>query len=285
MRVGLHFPGAEIGTDAGLIVEWAHLATDLGFSHVAFGDHVLGVDPKTYPGWAGLWVIDPDVQFSGQRPPYTYEDQWHEPFVTMGFLAALTPIELSTCVMVGPLRRTAVLAKQAAQVDILSGGRLRLALGVGWNSGEFAAVGADFKSRGRMLDEQIPLLRQLWTEPLVNFDGEYHELHGAGLAPLPIQRPIPLWIGGFSPAAQRRAGRLADGYVAGTDPEASSGLMDAVRQAAEDAGRDAGSIGFETTRSPTPLTSAALTNAAHLARSAPVPPRSDVSASRRLAPW
>jgi len=240
MRIGIHLPSAEIGGTAAVIADWTRAAEDTGFAFISSGEHVLGVDPTRNPEFAQQWVPDTKVQEA-----YTYRDEWHEPFVTMGFMAALTDLELSTSVLVSPLRRTAVLAKQAAQVDIVSGGRLRLGIAAGWNKGEFANVGVDFESRGKLCDEQIGLLRKFWTEPLVTFHGEFHNVEGAGIAPMPIQRPIPLWVGGFSKGAARRAGRLGDGWIAGSDPVEAGKVLPTVQHAAEAAGRDPAMLGIQ----------------------------------------
>jgi probable F420-dependent oxidoreductase len=166
--------------------------------------------------------------------------------VMFGYLAALTELELVTGIIIAPQRQTALLAKQAAEVDLLSGGRFRLGLGIGWNKVEYEALGQDFRTRGRRLDEQIGLLRRLWAEESVTFDGTFDHIKGAGLAPLPVQRPIPVWIGAQSPVAYRRVGRVADGWF----PQMSPGpqldeALSVVAMAATEAGRDPASIAME----------------------------------------
>src|SRR5438132_4951635 len=160
-------------------------------------DHVLGADPAVHARWNG---------------PYDVDTTFHEPLVFYGFLAAITQLELVTGILVAPQRQTALLAKQAAEVDILSEGRFRLGIGVGWNPVEYQALGQSFSTRGEREEEQIGLLRRLWTERSVTHEGKSDRIIGAGLAPMPIQRPIPIWLGGVSPVAYRRMGEFADGW-------------------------------------------------------------------------
>lgn len=232
MRIGVVFPQTEIGADAGAVRAYAQYVEGLGFTHLAVFDHVVGADPKIHTGWNG---------------PYDVDSTFHEPLVTFGYLAAVTTsLELVSSVLILPQRQTVLVAKQAAEVDILSGGRLRLGVGLGWNAVEYEALGEDFINRGRRCAEQIELLRRLWTERTVTYRGEFHQVTGAGLAPLPVQRPIPLWVGGLSAPAFRRAGRLGDGWFPMMAPGPK--LDDAVRlvhQAAIEAGRDPAGIGME----------------------------------------
>ena len=154
----------------------------MGFTHILVFDHVLGANPERPGGWKG---------------PYTYRHAFHEPFVLFGFLAAATRrVGLVTGIVILPQRQTALVAKQAAAVDVLSGGRLRLGVGVGWNPVEFEALGEDFSTRGRRIEEQVQVMRALWTRELVTFKGNHHRITDAGLNPLPVQRPIPVWMGG-----------------------------------------------------------------------------------------
>jgi probable F420-dependent oxidoreductase len=194
-------------------------------------DHVLGADTNVHRDWRG---------------PYDLDSSFHEPFVLFGFLAGFTSLEVVTGILIGPQRQTALVAKQAAAVDVFTGGKLRLGLGIGWNAVEYEALGKDFSNRGRRLEEQIALLRRLFTEPSVTFEGSYERVTGAGLCPMPLQRPIPIWVGASSLPALRRAGRLADGWFPQAIP--NHGLeeaMEAVRAGAEEAGRDASSLGME----------------------------------------
>jgi probable F420-dependent oxidoreductase len=231
MNIGVVFPQTEIGADVEVVRRYAQRVEQLGFTHVLAYDHVLGADPTVHRGWAG---------------PYDVSTTFHEPLVLYGYLAGVTSIELVTGIIILPQRQTALVAKQAAEVDLLSRGRFRLGIGLGWNPVEYEALGKSFSDRGRRVGEQVELMRRLWTEPTVNFDGTYEKVTGAGLAPLPVQRPIPVWFGAASPPAYRRAGRLADGWFPQVPP--GHGLEEAraaVEQAARDAGRDPTELGIE----------------------------------------
>jgi probable F420-dependent oxidoreductase len=232
MRVGVTFPQTELGGDPGAVRAYAEGVEELGYRHILVYDHVVGADPKVHTGWNG---------------PYDVHTTFHEPFVLYGYLAAVTrSLELVTGVIILPQRQTALVAKQTAEVDLLSGGRLRLGIGVGWNAVEYEALGEDFGSRGKRSAEQIALLRRLWTEQSVTFDGEFDKITGAGLAPLPVQRPIPVWIGAASPPGYKRAGRLADGWFPMMGPgPALDEARTVVERAAVAAGRDPASIGME----------------------------------------
>jgi probable F420-dependent oxidoreductase len=182
----------------------------------------------------------------GWDRPYDVDTTFHEPLVLYGFLAAITSLELVTGIIIGPQRQTALLAKQAAEVDILTEGRFRLGMGVGWNHVEYEALGQDFSTRGKREEEQIGLLRKLWTERSITFDGQFDRVTGAGISPLPVQRPIPLWLGGSSPAAYSRIGRLADGWFPGVAPGPKLDEAKAqVNEAAQQSGRDPQSVGME----------------------------------------
>jgi probable F420-dependent oxidoreductase len=231
MRVGVVFPQTEIGGDRGAVREYAAAVSDLGYSHIAVFDHVVGADPAVHAGWDG---------------PYDVHTTFHEPMVLFGYLAALTPLELVTSILILPQRQTVLVAKQAAEIDLLTGGKFRLGAGLGWNQVEYEALGMDFASRGARVSEQVTLMRRLWSEESVTFDGKYHKVTGAGIAPLPIQRPIPVWFGARAKVALRRAGRIADGWFPTMQPgpdltEAKSIVHDAAREA----GREPASIGME----------------------------------------
>jgi len=232
MRIGVVFPQTELGGDAGAVRAYGRRVEELGYTHVLAYDHVVGADPEVHTGWAG---------------PYDVRTTFHEPLVMFGYLAAITTtLELVTGVIILPQRQTALVAKQAAEVDLLSDGRLRLGIGIGWNAVEYEALGEDFGNRGKRSEEQIAVLRRLWTEPSVTLDGRYHRLTGAGLAPLPVQRPVPVWIGSASDAGYRRAGRLADGWFPMMAPGPGLDHARAVLSAAaEEAGRDPSTIGME----------------------------------------
>jgi probable F420-dependent oxidoreductase len=231
MRIGVVFPQTELGGDAGAVRAWAQRAGELGFTHVLAYDHVAGADPAVHTGWDG---------------PYDVHTTFHEPMVLYGYLAAVTSMELVTGIVILPQRQTVLVAKQAAEVDLLTGGKFRLGVGIGWNRVEYEALGQDFSTRGKRLEEQITLLRRLWTEQSVTFSGTFDRITGAGLAPMPVQRPIPVWVGAQSPRAYRRAGRLADGWFPLMAPGPQ---LDAARQivaeAAAEAGRDQASLGME----------------------------------------
>jgi probable F420-dependent oxidoreductase len=231
VQIGVVFPQTEIGADPVVIRAYASAAEELGYAHILAYDHVLGADPQHYQGWAG---------------PYDIDTTFHEPFVLFGYLAAITSMELVTGIIILPQRQTALVAKQAAEVDILTEGRLRLGVGLGWNAVEYEALGKDFTDRGRRMSEQVALLRRLWTQRSVTFEGRYETVTAAGLAPMPVQRPIPIWFGGTQPAALRRVGRLADGWFPGVGPGPRfDESLAIVRDAAVAAGRDPASIGID----------------------------------------
>ena len=231
MHIGVVFPQTEIGADVTAIRAYAQGVQQLGFSHVLVYDHVVGADPATHAPWTG---------------PYDVHTTFHEPMVLFGYLAAVTTLELVTGIVILPQRQTVLAAKQAAEVDLLTGGRFRFGVGLGWNAVEYEALGKDFTNRGRRLEEQIALLRRLWTEQAITFDGTYERVTGAGLAPLPVQRPIPVWIGARSKPAYERIGRLADGWFPQLQPgpqlQEACAIVDA---AAAAAGRDPASLGIE----------------------------------------
>jgi probable F420-dependent oxidoreductase len=232
MKVGVIFPQTESSADAGALREYVEAVEDIGYQHLAFYDHVVGASPDRPGGWRG---------------PYTDKDVFHEVLVVLGFIAAFTTkLELVTEVLILPQRQTALVAKQAAEIDILSGGRLRLGVGLGWNRVEMEALGEDFHTRGRRIEEQIDVLRRLWTEPVVDFEGTFHHLAGVGINPLP-GRQIPIWMGGTADAAKRRAARLADGWMMNTPTEADPvAALEQMRGLLAEAGRDLSTFGIET---------------------------------------
>jgi probable F420-dependent oxidoreductase len=198
MEIGVAFPQVEIGTDPIVIRDFAQAVEGMGFKHLSCIDHILGAR------------VPNDVPWS---PNYTRDRQFHEPLVLFGFLAAVTrSIRMATAILILPQRQTALVAKQAAEVDVLSQGRLTLGMGIGWNEVEFVAQNETFKNRARRMEEQFEVLRMLWTNELVTFKGKYHEINDAGINPLPVQQPIPLWIGAFQDVAIQRACRIADGW-------------------------------------------------------------------------
>jgi len=231
MQIGVVFPQTDIGGDSGAVRAYGQRVEQLGYTHVIAYDHVVGADPAVHKGWNG---------------PYDVRSTFHEPLVMFGFLAAITSLELVTGIIILPQRQTALVAKQAAEVDLLSGGKFRLGVGLGWNAVEYEALGKNFSDRGRRADDQVALLRRLWTEESVTFTSDDEHVTGAGLAPLPVQRPIPIWFGAASPPAYRRVGRLGDGWFPLVPPgpklDDARALVDA---AAVDAGRDPSTLGLE----------------------------------------
>ena len=232
MQIGVVFPQTEIGADPVGVRDYVQAAEDLGYAHLIVYDHVLGADTRHYPGWGGF---------------YDSKDMFHEPFVVFGYMAAITKrLELVTAVIIVGQRQTALVAKQAAEVDVLSGGRLRLGIGTGWNAVEYEALGEDFHNRGRRSEEQIALLRALWTEETIDFKGRWHRVTHAGVNPLPVQRPIPIWLGGSADQVLRRVARMADGWFPQFQPgEPGQEALSRMRGYAQEAGRDPSAIGVE----------------------------------------
>jgi len=231
MQIGVVFPQTEIGGDPGAVRAYAGTVEELGYAHVVAYDHVVGADPAVHKGWDG---------------PYDVRSTFHEPLVLFGFLAGISTLELVTGIIILPQRQTALVAKQAAEIDLLTGGRFRLGVGLGWNPVEYEALGKDFSDRGKRVDGQVELLRRLWTEASVTYQAGQERVTGAGLAPLPVQRPIPVWFGAASPPAYRRVGRLGDGWFPLIPPGPKLDEAWAlVAAAAVDAGRDPSTIGLE----------------------------------------
>ena len=234
MQVGVIFPQTEIEPDPSAVRDFAQAAEDLGYSHIFIADHVLGADPSFHP----------------ERPAfatYNHKAVVHEAFTLMGFLAGVTSrVGLTTGILILPQRQTVLVAKQAAEVDILSGGRLRLGIGVGWNDVEYEALGEDFGNRGRRSAEQIAVMRALWTQEVVDFHGRWHNITHAGINPLPVQRPIPIWMGGSAEAVLKRVGGLSDGWIPTLPPDQKTAeLWERIKDHARQAGRDPAAIGLE----------------------------------------
>ncbi len=232
MQLGAIFPQTEIGADPVAVRDFAQAAEDLGYEHLLVFDHVLGADASKRESW---------------ERPYSHTSMFHEPFVLFGYLAAFTEtIQMTTGILILPQRQTALVAKQAAAVDVLTGGRLRLGIGIGWNEVEYEALGENFANRGRRSEEQIEVMRLLWTQDVVNFQGRYHKITHAGINPLPVQKPIPIWIGGGAPKVVERIGRLADGWFPQFQPDSAGQEQIAqMREFAKAAGRDPNAIGIE----------------------------------------
>ena len=231
MQVGVTFPQSEIGTDPEIIRDYAQAAEDLGYEHLLAYDHVLGADPSNREGWRG----------------YTHKTMFHEPLTLFSFLAAITRrLELVSGVIVLPQRQTALVAKQASEVDVLSGGRLRLGVGIGWNAVEYEALGEEFGTRGARIEEQIEVMRLLWTQEVVSYEGKYHRIDEAGINPLPVQRPIPVWMGARADVGLRRTARVAGGWFPlGPPDEKMREALKRLRDYVEEAGRDPESVGIE----------------------------------------
>ncbi len=231
MRLGVVFPQTEIGPDPGAVREYAQATEELGYTHLLAYDHVLGASPRHRPEWRG----------------YIDADQFHEIMVLFVYLAAVTTrLELVTGILVLPQRQTALVAKQAAEVDRLSGGRLRLGVGIGWNAVEYECLGEDFHNRGRRIEEQIAVLRALWTQPVVTFEGRWHRIREAGINPLPVQRPIPIWIGGDADPVVRRVARLAEGWFPRMAPgDEARSKLERLHTLICEAGRDPAAVGVE----------------------------------------
>lgn len=235
MRIGAAFPTTEIGNDPTVIKDFVQAVEEMGYDHLTIIDHVIQAEAPEGDDW---------------RAYYVRSNPFHEPLVMLGYLAALTTrLEFATAILILPQRPAVLVAKQLAELDVLSGGRLRAGVGIGWNALEFEALGQNFKNRARRMEEQIELLRRLWTEEIVSFDGSYHRIGAAGINPLPVQQPIPVWFGAFELPAIRRAGRLGDGWFINPriKPDEARGQIEVFHEAAREAGRDPGSLGMDAT--------------------------------------
>jgi probable F420-dependent oxidoreductase len=231
MQIGVVLPQTELGGDVGAVRAYGVGVEAMGFAHLLAYDHVVGADPLVHESWSG---------------PYDASTTFHEPLVLFGYLAGVTNLELVTGIIILPQRQTVLAAKQAAEVDLLTEGRFRFGVGIGWNAVEYEALGQRFDQRGRRLSEQIVLLRRLWTEVSLSFTGAFDTVTGAGINPLPVQRPIPVWIGGQTEAAYRRIGRLADGWFPQVAPgDALQQALEMIAGSAREAGRDPSTIGME----------------------------------------
>lgn len=232
MNIGVVFPQTEFGSDPIAIRDYAQSSEEMGYSHIVAYDHVLGANPDRPGGWKG---------------PYTYQHSFQEPFVLFAFMAGVTQkIGLTTSIIILPQRQTALVAKQAATLDRLSGGRLRLGVGLGWNEVEYISLGQDFHTRGKRFEEQIHLLRHLWTEPLVNYTGRWDTIPDAGINPLPLQPSIPVWFGGHAESVLRRAAQLADGWMPNyRQPKDARPALDQLKRFLAETGRERSSFGIE----------------------------------------
>ncbi len=232
MKIGVVFPQVEFKPDPLAVRDYAQAVEGMGFTHMHAYDHILGVNPERPGGWTG---------------PYTYQHPFFEPFVLFSYLAGLTSkIEFVTGILILPQRQTAVVAKQAATLDVLCNGRFRLGVGNGWNEVEYIALGENFHNRGKRMEEQVTLLKLLWTQPLVKFEGQWHNIPDAGINPLPVQQPIPIWFGGNDDRVLRRMARLGDGWMPNSRPmEEVKPLLGKLNQYLEQAGRNQATFGIE----------------------------------------
>ncbi len=230
MKIGLIYPQKELKGDPQAVRDIGLATEQLGFDYLVAYDHVLGASHDREPPLQG---------------PYTEHDPFHDPFVMFAYLAALTErIELVTGILILPQRQTALVARQAADLDLLSGERFRLGVGIGWNYVEYEALGQDFKTRGKRVDEQIDLLRQLWEEPLLDFDGSFDRVDRAALVPRPRRR-IPIWLGGFADVALQRAARIGDGFIFADGAADAFAQIDRLKSLLEEAGRGSDDFGFQ----------------------------------------
>lgn len=231
-QIGAFFPTRDMPADAAQIRDWAQAGEGLGYDYLEVSDHVVGADRAALPGFEG---------------PYDVDDSFHETFCTLSYIAAVTEkVGLASGVLILPQRQTALVAKQAAQVDVLSNGRLRLGIGVGWNPVEYEALGEDWSKRGRRQAEQVTLMNQLWTQRTVDFEGDFDMVKHAGVNPLPIQRPIPVWFGGGADPVLRRAAKLGQGWIPlGNPGSKTSAMLDALRGYLKEEGRDPATFGIE----------------------------------------
>lgn len=234
MKLGAAFSNTTIGTDWGAIKEVAQALDGAGFDSIATNDHVIGGHPDR----------------AGGEKVHTYDVAVHEPIVMLSFIGAVTTrVELVTSILLLPQRQTTLVAKQIAELDLLSGGRVRLGVGVGRNWMEYEALNEEFGNRGKRMEEQIEVLRRYWTEELVTFEGQWHHLDRVGLNPMPIQRPVPIWMGSFFGAINenviRRIGRMADGWMPQFPPDKLAPVLERLQGYARDAGRDPASLGIE----------------------------------------
>jgi probable F420-dependent oxidoreductase len=232
MKIGVIFPQIEFQPDPIAVRDYAQAVEGLGFSHMHVYDHILGANPDRPGGWTGS---------------YTYKHPFFEPFVLFSYLAGLTrKIEFATGILILPQRQTPLVAKQAATLDIFCNGRLRLGVGNGWNEVEYIALGENFRNRGKRMEEQVALLRLLWTQPLVKFEGRWHNIPDAGINPLPVQRPIPIWFGGMDDKVLQRMARIGDGWMLNIRTnEQARPKLEKLHQYLEEAGHEKSSFGIE----------------------------------------
>jgi probable F420-dependent oxidoreductase len=231
MNIGVIYPQNEFGTDPAAIRDYAQTAEALGYTHILAYDHILGANPDRPGGWKGI---------------YTHKDDFMEVFVLFTFMAAHTSkIGFANGILILPQRQTPLVAKQAATLDVLSSGRLRIGVGNGWNEVEYISLGQDFHTRGKRIEEQVSLLRRLWTQELVTFEGRFDTIPDAGIKPLPVQRPIPIWFGGYDDRVLDRVARLADGWMPNRPLDVTQPSLDKLWDLVEKAGRKRSDLGIE----------------------------------------
>ena len=231
-QIGAFFPTRDMPADPSQIRDWSQAAEDLGYDYLEVSDHVLGADRTALPSFEG---------------PYDVDDSFHETFCTLSFIAAVTErVGLASGVLILPQRQTALVAKQAAQVDVLCNGRLRLGVGVGWNPVEYEALGEEWSKRGRRQAEQVELMNRLWTERVVDFEGVFDKVKHAGVNPLPVQQPIPVWFGGAADPVLRRAAKLGQGWIPlGNPGNKTEAMLEALRGYLRKEDRDPSTFGIE----------------------------------------
>jgi probable F420-dependent oxidoreductase len=235
MRLGVALPIVDIGGEPAALREFVQAAEAIGYHGIAAPDHVLGANVASRPGWT--------------QPRARSTDLYHDPFVLFGFLAGCTNIgDFSTQVLILPQRQTVLVAKQAACLDVLSGGRFRLGIGVGWNEIEFTGLNENFRNRGRRSEEQVEVMRALWAEPHVTLKGRWHTIEDAGINPLPTGRRIPLWYGGHADVTLRRCAKWGDGWMPLAYPpgEEARQAIATLHRYTEEAGRDPRALGIDT---------------------------------------
>lgn len=231
MKVGVVFPQTEIAADPAVIRDWAQAVEGMGFDHTIAYDHVMGANLASRPDW---------------NMPYNHDTPFHEPITLFAFLAGVTKtLELASGIIILPQRQAALFAKQAANADVFSGGRLRLGFGIGWNQIEYEALGAPFEARGARLDEQVDLLRKLWTGKPITYDGRFHKVTDAGINPAPVKKSIPVWFGGTSEASMARVARTGDGWIPVLPAAKAAEKVEEMRALVKQAGRDPAAVGID----------------------------------------
>lgn len=237
LQIGAVFPQTEIGADPKALATYAIAVEEMGYDYIIAFDHVIGANMTNRSDWKPL---------RGGPPAYTLASMFHEPFVLFGYLSHVTKrVGLATGVLILSQRQAVLVAKQAAEVDVLSNGRLRLGVGIGWNNLEYDALDMNWRNRGKRSEEQVEVMRELWTKKTVTYSGKWHSIPEMGLNPLPVQRPIPIWFGGRSEPLLERIGRVGDGWFANAGPTQVAEGVEKIAAAAEKAGRDPKSIGLE----------------------------------------